>query len=270
MKTRMIPKDELLDRLEPYCILKGYRGSLAHGTYEENITHDDKDVMGLFIGPEDIVFGIREMETVERMIDEKQSQKRTVTWDVVYYSLKKYLNLIMKQNPNVLSLLWLDEKYYIKRTKWGNRLIAERASLLSKQCYKSFSGYAYGQLHRMTHACPTGRMGAKRKELVERFGYDVKNAGHLIRLLKMGIEALTLGELIVERPDNNMLLEIKRGEWELKRVLEYADSLFKLMDGAIIGSPLPARVNEGLVNDLCVEITKSFYGMFGKENDHGY
>ena len=70
----------------------------------------------------------------------------------------------------------------------------------------------------------TGRMGAKRKELVEKFGYDTKNASHLIRLLKMGIEALTTGELLIERPDNNMLLEIKRGEWKLERVLKLSDS----------------------------------------------
>ncbi len=260
----MIPADCLLDRLEPFCILKGYRGSIAHGTYEENTTHDDRDIMGIFVGPEDVTFGIREMETVERMIDEKQSAKRTATWDIVYYSLKKYLNLILKQNPNVLSLLWIDEKYYIKRTPLGTRLIEARANLLSKQCYKSFSGYAYGQLHRMTHTCPTGKMGAKRKELVERFGYDVKNAGHLIRLLKMGVEALTLGELIIERPDNNMLLEIKRGEWTLERVIAYADSLFKLMEEALVKSKLPARINEGFVNELCVEITRGFY-----EDEHG-
>lgn len=255
----MIPHDTLLDRLEPFCILKGYRGSITHGTYEENTTHDDKDIMGIFIGPEDVTFGIHEMETVERMIDEKQSQKRTAIWDIVYYSLKKYLNLVLKQNPNVLSLLWLDEKYYIKRTKWGQILINARQNLLSKQCYQSFSGYAHGQLHRMTHICPTGRMGMKRKELVKRFGYDVKNASHLIRLLKMGIEALVLGELIVERPDNNMLLEIKRGEWELKRVLEYADSLFKLMDEALVKSSLLNRINEKFVNLLCMDITRSFY-----------
>lgn len=261
----MIPHDETLDMLDPYCVLLGYRGSIAHGTYEENVTHDDRDIMGVFVGPEDVIFGIRNMETIERMIDEKQSQKRTAVWDIVYYSLRKYLNLVLKQNPNVLSLLWLDEKYYIKRTGIGTELIGCRNDLLAKSCYQSFVGYAYGQLHRMTHHCPTGRMGAKRKELVEQFGYDVKNASHLIRLLKMGIEALTTGELLVERPDNNMLLEIKRGEWPLQRVLDYSDSLFRLMEEALVKSPLPARVSEPFVNDLCVRLTRKFYDSQAKE-----
>jgi len=33
-----------------------------------------------------------------------------------------------------------------------------------------------------------GYMGKKRRELVMRVGYDAKNAAHLIRLLRMGIE----------------------------------------------------------------------------------
>ena len=111
----------------------------------------------------------------------------------------------------------------------------------------------------MTHHVPTGRMGAKRKELVDKFGYDTKNAAHLIRLLKMGIEALNTGELIVERPDNNMLLEIKRGEWPLQKVLDYSDSLFRLMEDSLVKSILPAKVEYGFVNNLCMDITKDFY-----------
>jgi len=251
--------DNLIKRLEPYCILRGYRGSIAYNTYEEKTTHDDKDIMGIYIPPEDVIFGIRNMETIERMMDEKLSQKRTIVWDIVYYSLPKYLNLILKQNPNVIMLLWLAEKHYIKKTKLGEKLINARDQLVSKQCYQSFCGYAHGQLHRMTHHHPTGRMGAKRKELVERFGYDVKNASHLIRLLKMGVETLLTGEMIVERPDNNMLLEIKRGEWSLKKVLDYSDKLFQLMDEAYVKSPLPNKVNEPFVNMLCEEIITEFY-----------
>lgn len=252
-------KDKLLEDLEPYCILKGYRGSIAHGTFEEEVTLDDKDVMGVFVPREDVVFGIRNMETIDRMWDEKLSQKRTIIWDYVYYSLPKYLRLILKQNPNVIMLMWLSEKHYIKRTKWGNLLIENRDKLLSKRCYQSFSGYAHGQLHRMTHHGPTGRMGAKRKRLVEKFGYDVKNASHLIRLLKMGMETLLTGTMVVERPDNNMLLDIKRGEWKLERVIKYADSLFERMDEALIKSPLQNKVNENFVNSLCEKITRDFY-----------
>jgi len=253
--------DELLTRLEPYTVLRGYRGSIAHGTYEPDNGFDDKDVMGIYVPPEDVTFGIRNMETIERMWDEKLSQKRTITWDFVYYSVPKYLRLILKQNPNVIMMLWLSEKHYLKRTKLGELLIDNRNKLLSRECYKSFCGYAHGQIHRMTHHAPTGRMGAKRKALVEKFGYDVKNASHCIRLLKMGLETLSTGEMEVERHDHNMLLDIKRGEWKIDKVLDYADSLFLRMDEAYLMSPLPVNVDEVFVNELCMEIIRGFYGV---------
>jgi len=53
----------------------------------------------------------------------------------------------------------------------------------------------------------------KRRELVRRLGYDAKNAAHLIRLLRMGIEFLTEGTLHVERVDAPELLDIKHGAW---------------------------------------------------------
>ena len=169
MSEHIIQSDAVLKRLEPYCILRGFRGSIAHETYEENTTHDDKDLMGIFVLPEDALFGLDCIETVERMITEKLSEKRESVWDIVYYSLPKYISLLMKQNPNVISLLWIEERFYQKKTKWGQMMVDNRDHFLAKQSYHSFCGYAYGQLHRMTHHHATGQMGAKRKELVDRF-----------------------------------------------------------------------------------------------------
>jgi len=262
-------KEEKIKKLEDYCILEGYRGSIAHGTYVPDSDFDDKDVMGVFIPPRDVVFGIKHMGTVSAMWSEKISQKKTILWDYVYYTLPKYLSLLVKQNPNVIMLLWLSEKHYIKRTPLGNKLIENREKLLSKDCYHSFCGYAYGQLHRMTHHSSTGRMGSKRKALVKKFGYDVKNASHLIRLLKMGLETLATGEMIVERPDNNMLLEIKRGEWSLDRVVKKSDELFKRLDEALLVSKLENHVDRDFVNRLCMEIMTEFYhvGKYNKLED---
>ena len=101
-------------------------------------------------------------------------------------------------------------------------------------------------------------MGEKRKSLVEKFGYDCKNAAHLIRLLRMGIEFLTEGELYVERKnDATQLLEIKRGEWKLEQVKAEADKLFGLCELAYINSTLPAKPNHEEINKMCVRILKT-------------
>lgn len=57
----------------------------------------------------------------------------------------------------------------------------------------------------------------------EEFGFDGKNALHLVRLMRMGLEALRDGEIIVKRPDADELISIRNGGWSYKEVVEYAD-----------------------------------------------
>jgi len=249
--------DSWLKELEPYVILRGYRGSVAHNTYEDSVTNDDVDVIGVFIPPPDYLFGIKNVETIVREIPEKTKDKE-ILWDIVYYSLPKFMRLVVKQNPSILSLLWLEEEFYITKTKFGEELIKNRSRLLSKNCYDSYRGYAWSQFKRMTRYS-TGKMGAKRKMLVEKFGYDVKNASHLIRLLRQGIEVVSTGEIKVCRDDRELLLEIKKGKWPLKKVLDETRRLLEELDEAYEKTPLSSRLNVEYINYLCVNIIKNFY-----------
>jgi predicted nucleotidyltransferase len=62
-----------------------------------------------------------------------------------------------------------------------------------------------------------------RSELEEHYGYDTKHAMHLVRLLRMGEEALTTGQIIVKRPDAKELLEIRDGAWTYDDLVAYAE-----------------------------------------------
>jgi len=229
-------------------VLVGYRGSISHGLYTPN-SIDDKDVMGIVIPSLSYYFGLKSFGnkgTKEIKKDE---------WDIVIYEIRKFVSLLKKSNPNVLSLLWLEKNDYIYVGEAGRILIENRDMFLSKRVYHSYCGYAYSQLHRMTHSACSGYMGEKRKQLVKKFGYDTKNASHLIRLLKMGIETLTEGKLYVKRrSDASMLLEIKRGEWSLEEVKRYAGNLFEKIEYSYIHSKLPNEVNSEKVDELLVYI----------------
>lgn len=250
-----VPKDITRDNpgLGEWCILHGYRGSIAHGMYVPSTdpnSIDDKDTMAVCVPPKDYYFGLREYGskgTKEIQRDE---------WDIVIYEARKFVSLLAKGNPNVLSMLWLDPKHYIKQTRAGKRLIAHREWFVGRHVYKSFTGYAYSQLKRMESHAFQGYMGQKRKQLVEKFGYDTKNAAHLIRLLRMSIEFLTDGELYVEREDATQLLDIKKGQWKLEEVKKEADRLFKLADMAYVKSDLPKKPNMELIIPLLVGIVE--------------
>lgn len=64
-----------------------------------------------------------------------------------------------------------------------------------------------------------------RSELEEQFGYDTKHAMHLVRLLRMGVEALSCGHILVKRPDAEELLSIRNGTWTYNMVIQYAEEM---------------------------------------------
>ena len=101
-----------------------------------------------------------------------------------------------------------------------------------------------------------GYLGDKRKQLVLRHGYDSKNAAHLIRLLRMCIEFMRTGEMIVERPDAAELLDIKTGKWKLEDVKKLSDELFAEARSARDESKLPDGPESDLAEQLLVSLVR--------------
>lgn len=244
-----IATDSVLAATWPKIKLAGYRGSVAHGTAGDVI--DDVDVVGVFIAPDSHYFGLSRFEHIERIgVDGK--------YDFALFEIRKYFRLLLKSNPNVLSLLWLPQNLYIIQTGWGHQLIENRQLFMSKALYRSFGGYAFSQLKRMTRSCTEqAYQGRKRRERFEKFGYDCKSAAHLIRLLRMGIEALTTGEINVVRHDAKQLKEIKVGQWKLSQVKTEANRLQILLDKAFVRCELPNKPDYVKAERLLTDILKT-------------
>lgn len=239
---------------ERWWVLAGYRGSIAHGTYlpsHDPDSVDDKDAMAFCVPPEPYYLGMKEYGsrgTREVMEGE---------WDLVIYELRKALRLLLGGNPNVLSILWLPENLYLRRTGAGQMLVDNRDAFVGRHAFRAFSGYAHSQLVKMERGAHQGYMGEKRRALVEKYGYDTKNAAHLIRLLRQGIEFLREGELYVQRHDAAELIAIRRGEWSLDRVKREAERLFKRAEDVYDRSTLPAKPDSRRIEALCVDMVSA-------------
>lgn len=241
--------------LTEWAELVAYRGSVAHGMYvpsSDPLSIDDVDAMVLCVPDQDYYHGLKEFGS------RGTKEIKDGEWDIVIYEARKLLRLLEGGNPNVLSLLWLKSGYYIKKTLAGQYLLDNRVVFTGKHVYTSFTGYAMSQLNKMEKFTFDGYMGTKRKALVERFGYDVKNAAHLIRLLRMSIEFLETGALYVDRTgiDAEELLSIKRGEWKLEDIKREASFLFAKAEEARTKSRLPDRPNREEINKLCRTIVE--------------
>jgi uncharacterized protein len=245
--------------LQSHLILAGKRGSEAHGTYiphtaEEGI--DDKDIMGFVVQPPSGYIGLKEWDGADSIKD---------VWDVVLYDIRKAVRLLSGMNPNIISMLWLREEDYIKVTRQGRMLIDNRGLFVARKAfYDSFCGYARGQLHRMMHPekgdPKRGFMGEKRKKLVEKFGYDCKNAQHCIRLLHVGKEFLETGSLQVFRTwDADMLKAIKTGKWEKQQVIDYTENMFSQVEQAYNKSKIQESVDLQKIEEVLESVVMSFW-----------
>lgn len=231
------------------CIALGKVGSLSHGTYLPDHI-DDIDYMGIVVPPPNRVLGLHEWEHWVHKKDE---------WDVVLYSLAKMVRLLLKSNPNVIGFLWLRPEDYDHTTVNFDLLLKGRDAFSSKRAHGAFVGYANAQLQKMQRNVYNGYMGEKRKAIVQKFGYDTKNASHCIRLLRMGIEFLNTGVLNVWRADDKEeLLRIKQGAWSLTEVQQEAARLFDGAHDAYEKSPLPKLPDEARAESILMELQYRF------------
>lgn len=241
-----------------HAILTGYRGSHAHGTFvpstDEN-SIDDIDLMSVVIPPKSYYFGL------DTFGSRDTKEIKDGPWDIVAYELRKFVRLLMKGNPNVIGMLWLKQEDYFPAKGPGELFLRANRDLFNSQnIYHSFLGYSRAQFYKMTHMAFEGYMGDKRKKLVEKFGYDCKNAAHLIRLMRMCNEWLVSHEFEVHRKDAQQLIDIKTGKWSLEEVKRESAKLFekgeKLFEQHKYS--FPKEVDKNRVNDLLLEIFKYY------------
>lgn len=99
----------------------------------------------------------------------------------------------------------------------------------------------------------------QRAVLEEQFGYDTKHGMHLVRLIRMCREILTLGKVIVKRPDREELLAIRNGALPYEQLVEWADSQEnELATVYQTTQVLPKSPREEKIDSLCEDSIRTF------------
>ena len=123
------------DFVEKNKILECVCGSTAYGFATPE---SDEDIRGLTIPPVEYVIGL-----------ERFDQREYSETDKVIYGLKKFVDLAIDNNPNIIELLYMPEKHIRFIDEWGEMLVAHAHLFLSKKAKMTFSGYAISQLKRI-------------------------------------------------------------------------------------------------------------------------
>lgn len=239
----------IIDRLKPYGELSylSYAGSRTYGTHN-NLS--DIDVQGFFVPHLDYIIGVKKVDQVE--INFKNSSGNLVEGQI--FSIQKIIKLLASCNPNVLEMLWVRPEDVIYKNYVGEKILENRLLFMSKRVKHTFGGYAHAQFQRMNRINLNAMHNLKRKERRENFGYDTKNALHLIRLLTTGCEVLVEGVFHVWREDREYLKAILAGKYNFEEIKEIANKKFDLLEEAYITTTLPNVVNYEKINGLLKEI----------------
>lgn len=99
---------------------------------------------------------------------------------------------------------------------------------------------------------------AARSELEAKHGYDTKHAMHLVRLMRMCVEILSTGKVLVHRPDAEELLSIRHGAWTYDQLIEHAEYLEKMCALLYETSTLPHEPDRVWLDDWLVNITDRY------------
>ena len=113
-------------------IFEGIVGSQA---YDIATPTSDVDIKGVFIQDLDDILGFGYVEQVN---DSKN--------DTTFYEIKRFLELISQNNPNILELLNLPEDCIVYKDPIFDLVLSEKERFISKACRNSFGGYAVEQI----------------------------------------------------------------------------------------------------------------------------
>ena len=106
---------------------------------------------------------------------------------------------------------------------------------------------------------------AQRPEIEEKYGYDVKAAMHIIRLLNEGIELMRSETITLPRPEKELLISIRTGQYgSLERVLDLAKALFLELERAEGESQLPEKVDRLRVSKLISHTYLDYWSALGR------
>lgn len=273
-KTQHLIKQGLLSSppkfLETGVQYEVIMGSIAYGVAED---HSDMDIYGFAIPPRDWVFPHLRGEIPgfddqgpkfdqiqqHHMLDKSALGGKGREYDLTIYSIIKYFRLLMDNNPNIIDSLFVPRNCVLYSTAAGEMVREKRQIFLHKGCWAKFKGYAYAQIHKMRTKEPAG----KRKEVIATFGYDVKFAYHVVRLLNEVEQILVEEDLDLGR-NKEQLKAIRRGEWSQEQVEAYFVDKEKQLEQIYLNSQLPATPDKAAIKSLLMDCLEHHYGSLSK------
>lgn len=177
-------------------------------------------------------------------------------YDFNVFSIVKYFRLLTDNNPNIIDSLFTRREDVWHCTEIGNMIRDNRKIFLHKGSYHKYKGYAFSQMHKIRSLT---RHDSKRKDLIEKYGYDTKFGAHCVRLLLQIQQILIENDLDLKR-NSDILKSIRNGDWKLEDLEKWFFSKERDLESVYANSKLPAYPDEKKIRDLLINCLEHHYG----------
>lgn len=239
-------------------ILEAVVGSTVHGTSVDDGL-EDLDLMAIVLeSPVEFVgFNVSDTWTHRTKPQGVRSEAGDIDW--VGYGLRKYLSLALKGNPSVLLGLFVpqDQIRVITQEGWELRKLA--SAIVSKQAFMPFKEYMRQQHERLLGL--RGQRNVTRPELVDRYGFDTKYAGHIIRLGFQGEELMKTGRITLPMPpeQRELVVAVRTGRYTLAQVSELIIDAENRLHDSYASSKLPAAPDVDMCQQWMMQTYLNFW-----------
>lgn len=237
-------------------------GSEAYGVSSND---SDRDIYGFCIPDKRMIFPHLDGEILgfgtqkqrfevwtQHHIEDKSRDK---IYDFSIYSIVKYFQLVLNNNPNMIDSLFVPQRCILYSTPIGNYVREYRKLFLHKRSWHTFKGYAFQQRSKMN----SKNLQGKRKISTEKYGYDPKFAYHIVRLLNEVEQILIEGDLDLER-SREQLKSIRTAEWTLDQINSYFDQKERDLESIYISSKLPYKPDETRIKQILLDCLEMHFG----------
>lgn len=239
----------------------GITGSFSYGVSQDT---SDMDLCGFCIPPKEYVFphlsgeifGFGKVGPRFEQFSKHHIDYNNKNYDITIYNIVKFFNLCMQNNPNMIDMLYLPRRCVLHSTSIYETIRESRDLFLHKGAVPKFRGFAFSEMSKLKKV---ERVNLKRQYLVDKFGYDTKNAYHIVRLLLEIEMILSKGTLDLEC-NSKILKAVREGEMTLQSLQDWVESKEKALEIEKANSKLPEKPREADIKKMLLNALESHYG----------
>jgi len=194
-------------------------GSTAYGTSNDI---SDTDILGIYIPPRQYLypqeFGFilgynKPLPEVDNVYQIHNIYDGDVEYDINIFNIIHFFKLAKAGNPNIIDMINTDDSFHLFKNDIGKLILENKNQFYSKNMYPRFRGMIKNHMDTISIPKTVG----KRAGLVEKYGFDTKDAGHTIRIQLALLDLLRDGSYGLQT-HSELIKAIRTGQYSLAEI----------------------------------------------------